>query len=102
MEQRGFLGGRMIVDNVIELDTHGRIYALSADAGGCANPSSHKQEEHAKFPALACFDFAAAFPSVAWQYMWLCMEFAGLPEQYIKAFKKLYANNAHFLRFMGK
>ena len=36
LEQRGFLKERMMVDNVIELDTHGRIAALTANVGGFA------------------------------------------------------------------
>ena len=30
------------------------------------------------------------------------MKYSGLPKRFIRAFKKLYANNVHFLRFMGK
>ena len=62
----------MLVDTVIEIDTYSRIFALTC-ASGC--------------PELALFDFAAAFPSVAWQYMWMCMQYAGLPCRYIHAFK---------------
>ena len=29
------------------------------------------------------------------------MKYAGLPRRYIRAFKRLYANNKHLLRFMG-
>jgi hypothetical protein len=47
-------------------------------------------------------DFAAAFPSVAWGYLWMCMRFSGVPRCYIRAFKKVYYNNLHLLRFMGK
>ena len=88
-DQRGFMEGRIIVDNVIEVETYSRILALESDGV-------------TSLPALALFDFASAFPSVAWQYLWLCMRYAGLPRRYIRAFQKLYKKNVHFLRFMGK
>ena len=37
LEQRGFLKERMMVDNVIELDTYGRLAALTANVGGLRN-----------------------------------------------------------------
>ena len=100
-EQRGFLADRMLVDNVIELDTYGRVCSITADRyqGPAQGPESRIPKS---LPALAFFDFAAAFPSVAWKYLWLCMRFCGLPKPYIRAFKKVYRNNLHFLRFMGK
>ena len=100
-DQRGFLEARMMVDNVIEIDTHGRIAALTANQG-----KNHSMDvpgmEQSKFAVMAFFDFAAAFPSVAWVYLWMCMKYCGLPKAYIKAFQKVYKNNVHFLRFMGK
>lgn len=100
-DQRGFIGGRMIVDNVIELDTYGRIVAMQAGVASSTSESVHGKVGEC-LPALAFFDFAAAFPSVAWAYLWLCMHFAGLPRPYIRAFKKVYRCNVHFLRFMGR
>ena len=95
LEQRGFLADRMMVDNVIELDTYGRIASLSVD-------SRRELPRKTNLPVMAFFDFAAAFPSVAWMYLWMCMQYCGLPRAYIKAFQKMYANNVHFLRFMGR
>ena len=94
-DQRGFIADRMMVDNVIEMDTYGRIFAMQLEYAPL-------QGGDQRLPAMAFFDFAAAFPSVAWRFLWLCMHFAGLPRPYIRAFKKVYANNVHFLRFMGR
>jgi hypothetical protein len=95
-DQRGFLAERMMVDNVIEIDTYGRIAAITSGS------SCELRLGRTNLAVMAFFDFAAAFPSVAWKYLWLCMSYCGLPRAYIKAFKKIYKNNVHFLRFMGK
>ena len=100
-EQRGFLGGRIIVDNVVELDTYGRVVAATS-ARKRPGTTNILHDNHVNIPLMAFFDFAAAFPSVAWTYLWMCMKFSGLPRAYIRAFKKVYKNNVHFLRFMGK
>ena len=95
-DQRGFIKGRMMVDNIIEIDTHSRIAALSFSKG------SGTERLLPGLPIMAFFDFAQAFPSVAWAYLWMCMKYCGLPRPYVRAFKKMYANNVHFLRFMGR
>ena len=95
-DQRGFLEGRMMVDNVIEIDTYGRIATL---AGGSWHEHAGR---HTSLAVMAFFDFAAAFPSLAWMDLWMCMSYCGLPRPYIRAFKKVYKNNVHFLKFMGK
>lgn len=92
-ERLGFFRDRMIVDNVIEIDTYGRFAAM---------PSCSRTGEIDMLLLMAFFDFAAAFPSVAWACLWLCMRYCGLPRAYIRAFQKLHRNNAHFLRYMGK
>ena len=105
-DQRGFIAERMMVDNIGELDTFGRIFASRADHSvTLAHSKSHLKAVTADgltIPAMVFFDFAAAFPSLAWSFMWLCMRFAGLPGPYIRAFQKLYVNNNHFLKFMGQ
>ena len=89
-DQRGFIGGRMLVDNIIELDTYGRICSMQADIPArSSDKSKDKEDKYPCLPALAFYDFAAAFPSVAWAYLWLCMHFAGFPRPFIRAFKKM-------------
>ena len=96
-DQRGFLQDRRMVDNIIEMDTYQRIISLSTRR----HPDTQTSNGIGR-AILAFFDFAAAFPSVAWTYLWMCMHYCGLPRPYIRAFKKIYANNVHFMRFMGK
>ena len=100
-EQRGFVEGRMIVDNVLEIDTYGRICSIAASSNG-KDTRSACPGDVSRLPAMLFSDFAAAFPSVAWGYLWMCMRFSGVPRCYIRAFKKVYYNNLHLLRFMGK
>ena len=92
----------MLVDNIIELDTYGRICSMQADIPARnSNKSKDKEDKYQCLPALAFYDFAAAFPSIAWAYLWLCMHFARFPRPFIRAFKRMYRNNVLFLRFMG-
>ena len=85
-EQRGFVMTRQLIDNVIDVDTDCRI------ASHCCRTGA----------VLALFDYAAAFPSVAWLYLFLVLEFSGVPKFYIKFVKKLYTNARHYLRFLGR
>eukprot|EP00973_Karenia_brevis_P076961 10686698-Karenia_brevis.AAC.1 len=85
-QQRGFINTRMMIDNIIEMDTASRI-------------ASKTQEARA---ALIFFDFAAAFPSIAWDYMWLTLDYVGIPKKILQAIQALYCNNRHFFRFMGR
>ena len=77
-----------MADNLIEVDTFPRMASLMSKC-------------QSAMPVMAFFYFAAAFPSVAWAYWWMCMRYSGLPARFIGAFKKLYFRNVHFLRFMG-
>ena len=85
-EQRGFVKTRQLIDNVIDIDTDCRIASLLCESGA----------------ALALFDYAAAFPSIAWLYLFLVLEFSGVPSFYINFVKKLYSNAKHYLRFRGR
>ena len=52
--QRGFVPGRQLIENVLDLDTASRIHSI--------------QSSPAMLPVIALWDFAAAFPSIlhAW------------------------------------
>ena len=43
-DQRGFIPGRMMVDNVIEIDTHGRIASMAA-IGGERTPKTKRKDD---------------------------------------------------------
>ena len=85
-EQRGFVMTRQLIDNVIDVDTDCHIASHLCPSGA----------------VLALFDFAAVFPSVAWLYLFLVLEFSGVPDFYIKFVKKLYTNARHYLRLLGR
>eukprot|EP00973_Karenia_brevis_P003322 458117-Karenia_brevis.AAC.1 len=49
--------------------------------------------------AMVFFDFAAAFPSISHAFLWLALQFLGVPSEIISAIRALYAGNWHWLRF---
>ena len=57
--QRGFRRGKLITDNVIELEA--RIVRELYTGARC--------------PALLLIDIKAAFPSVAWDWLWYVLDF---------------------------
>ena len=80
-EQRGFMKGRQIIENVLEVDYEYMKVCLNSDKG-----------------ALILFDFTAAFPSVSHDYLWAALASFGVPEGIIRAFKVLYTRNTHLIR----
>ena len=63
--QRGFVAGRHLLANVVDLDAHGREHGMASCVGDPA--------------VLAFWDFAAAFPSLAHQWLMLVAAARGLP-----------------------
>ena len=76
--QRGFRRGRLITDNVIELEarTMKELYT------------------GARCPALLFIDIKAAFPSVAWGWLWYVLGLMGCPEWLVCAVKALYIDSS--------
>jgi hypothetical protein len=60
--RRGFLKGRQVLDNVVELDHFAHLFSMAS-----------------RKAAPILFDFRAAFPSVSHRFMWHVLEAAGLP-----------------------
>ena len=81
--QRGFVKGRQLIDNVLILDTASRILMASGIA-----------------PGILLFDFAAAFPSVSWNYLFLALQYAGIPN-FVTRIRKFDKNCVHFGRMSG-
>ena len=72
--QRGFVRSRNFVLNAIELDTFARIFSTFAASGSCP------PEFFPLLCAFLCFfDFLAAFPSVAHEFLFRALEFYGCP-----------------------
>jgi hypothetical protein len=74
--QRGFLPGRSLIHNVVEVDTAMRMVSLTAEA-----------------PGALFFDFAAAFPSLAHDYLHAVLAHLGLPLSFRYFVDALYAGN---------
>ena len=72
--QRGFTPGRQIGQNIVDLDSGARAFGMTGEVS-FSNPLG-------KFlcPLLAFFDYAAAFPSLSQQFMFLVLSFIGMPE----------------------
>ena len=95
--QRGFVPGRQLIQNVVDLDFHSRCYA--ATFHGKTNLSySTCVNEALKWclnflPLTVLFDFAAAFPSVAHKWIRSVLKKIKIPQGMLNAFNVLYANN---------
>jgi hypothetical protein len=83
--QRGFLRGRQILDNVVELDYFAHLFSITS-----------------KRAATILFDFRAAFPSVNHRFMWRVLESSGLPPAIIRLIRCFYRGCAHLIRVDGR
>ena len=71
--QQGFLRGRSILANLLDLDTASMVTALSHQDGACI-----------------LLDFAAAFPSISQDFTFSVLRSIGLPEQSLQLIRSLY------------
>jgi hypothetical protein len=83
--QRGFLKGRQILDNVVELDYFAHLFSITS-----------------KRAATILFDFRAAFPSVNHRFMWRVLESSGLPPAIIRLIRCFYRGCKHLIRVDGR
>ena len=81
--QRGFIPGRQLLENVLNLDTHARAQGMRD--GGC------------RIPILAFWDYAAAFPSVAHAWLFRALASAGAPDGLLSLARGMYNSNWVFL-----
>ena len=86
--QRGFVHGRQGLDNVVDIDTRARILDMQATGENV--------------PAIMLYDFAAAFPSVSHDFLFMCLIAAGLPDGLIAFFRALYKGNQVFINLNGE
>ena len=77
--QGGFVPGRQLVANVVDLDAFGRIHGMQSTPH---DPS-----------LFTFFDFAAAFPSLSHQWIASCMIAVGLPSGAIDLILNMYCLN---------
>ena len=83
-QQQGFLHGRSMLQNVIDIETESMLAALRYESGG-----------------LVLFDFAAAFPSVSQTFLLRTLEHLGLPSFALSMVRALYDESACHLSQQG-
>ena len=83
--QRGFLHGRSLLSNVVDVDYESMRVSLKHKRG-----------------MLVLFDFEAAFPSLSQELMMDCLCKIGLPQELLQAISCLYSNNEHILKLKGQ
>jgi hypothetical protein len=74
--QRGFVQGRSLVDNVLEVEGYAQSYTIA----------------EAENPAIFLFDLMAAFPSLSHQWLFVVLAKMRIPKGIIRALKALYAD----------
>ena len=82
--QRGFLPGRSLLANVVDVDLGAMEVSLTRDNG-----------------ALFLFDFRAAFPSVAHDYIFLVLGHLGFPQPMLRFLQSLCDGNKCLLSIGG-
>jgi hypothetical protein len=82
--QQGFLKGRSIISNLIDLDTDSMTISLATDRG-----------------AAVLFDFKAAFPSISQEYIHRVLERLGMPEPCRQLIQSLYNDNKCVISCLG-
>jgi exonuclease III len=84
--QRGFVNGRSLLDNVLEVEGFAQSFAIA----------------EADDPAIILFDIMAAFPSLSHQWLFVVLVKMGIPLATISAFKALYRDCFATIMLMGK
>ena len=82
--QRGFLRGRSMLQNVLDIDYESMRVSLKGDTG-----------------AIILFDFEAAFPSISQEYLLDMLHRLGLPESVIRPIRALYHDCRCWVKVSG-
>lgn len=90
--QRGFVPQRHFLQNVIDLDSASRTFALQ-------NRGNRKLSQW--FSILALFDFLAAFPSMLHHWIFSVLDHRGFPQYFINFVRSLYFCNAAYASVSG-
>ena len=93
--QRGFVPGRQLLQNVVDLDYHNRAQSIAVNA---AHPVFDPKSVDPAFQVavLVFFDFATAFASIAHEFIFLVLRFANAPDWFINFVRSLYSFNHTF------
>jgi hypothetical protein len=82
--QKGFLKGRQMLRNVLDIDHAAQKISVTSRCG-----------------AILLFDFTAAFPSLSHDMMWDVLEVSGINESFINVVQMFYTDNWHILKVKG-
>jgi hypothetical protein len=83
--QRGFLKGRSMIGNIVDVDYEAMTVSLKYERG-----------------ALILFDFRAAFPSMSHEYMFEVLSRIGVPEDALNFIRALYDENKCLISCKGQ
>jgi len=83
--QRGFLKGRQMLHNIIDIDWISMKVSLKCKSG-----------------ALMLFDFKAAFPSVSHGFLKSALNYIGLPCEALNLINAMYHDNQCYIRLHGQ
>ena len=84
--QRGFVQGRSLIDNVLEVEGFGQSYTIA----------------EADNPAIILFDIMAAFPSLSHQWLFVVLRKMKVPLRVINALKALYEDGFATITLGGR
>ena len=95
--QRGFIHGRQLAQNAVDLDYFGRAHAFAYrrdfDIGGNELITVPTVGIAATLPLLVLYDFASAFPSVAHAWLFCVLRAIRLWPGFYTAIHRLYQDN---------
>ena len=106
--QRGFVAGRQLVQNPVDLDFYARVDALKFSAGPhhklqfMSDLSIKKLGLVSTIPIMLLFDFAAAFPSVRHKWLMFILLKIKLPRGLRNALKLMYTDNEAYVESNGE
>ena len=84
-QQRGGISGRILGDGILEIETHALLCTKIAST----------------WPSMVFFDFKAAFPSIAWKFVFAVLVALGVPPSVVRFIKRLYSHCTHYIRHRG-
>jgi len=100
--QRGFVPGRQLSRNVLDLDAAARIGGMRAILHNESNQCESLKHHNYHIALLAFFDFASAFPSILHGWIMLVLEARRFPRGFISFIECLYWMNAAVTFCNGK
>jgi hypothetical protein len=73
--QNGFIHGRNFLNNIVDLDSHARVFSMQKDLN---------------VPIMLFTDFGSAFPSLIHEWLFIVLKASGMPDGLVNFFKGIY------------